>query len=83
MKKILILIILIAATNLAAIAPVTTTIKFGLLKYSGGGDWYANRDTSIPNLIAFCNTNLDMGVGLEQVEIEVGSPEISTCLLST
>lgn len=27
-----------------------------LLKYSGGGDWYAN-PTSLPNLVAFCNQN--------------------------
>lgn len=28
-----------------------------LLKYSGGGDWYAN-PTSLPNLVAFCNQNI-------------------------
>jgi hypothetical protein len=25
--------------------------QIGLLKYSGGGDWYANLETSLPNLI--------------------------------
>lgn len=28
-----------------------------LLKYSGGGDWYAN-PTSLPNLVTFCNQNI-------------------------
>ena len=28
--------------------------QIALLKYGGGGDWYAN-PTSLPNLIAFCN----------------------------
>jgi len=28
-----------------------------LLKYSGGGDWYAN-PTSLPNLVKFCNQNV-------------------------
>ncbi|MBT8178316.1 MAG: DUF4159 domain-containing protein [Eudoraea sp.] len=28
-----------------------------ILKYGGGGDWYAN-PTALPNLIAFCNENI-------------------------
>lgn len=51
------------------------TYNIGLLKYSGGGDWYANLETSLPNLIAFCNTNLKTNIG-EQETVEVGSPEI-------
>jgi len=31
--------------------------QIALLKYRGGGDWYAN-PTSLPNLIRFCNQNL-------------------------
>ena len=34
-----------------------TTAKIGLLKYKGGGDWYAN-PTSLPNLAKFCNQQL-------------------------
>jgi len=29
-------------------------LKLALLKYNGGGDWYAN-PTSLPNLSKFCN----------------------------
>ncbi len=53
-----------------------SSIKFGLLKYSGGGDWYANKDTSIPNLIKYCNQNLGMNIAPEQEIVEVGSPDI-------
>ncbi len=49
--------------------------KIGLLKYSGGGDWYAN-PTSLPNLIKFCNKNLKTNIEKEPVTVEVGSPEI-------
>ena len=31
--------------------------EIALLKYSGGGDWYAN-PTSLPNLIKFCNQTI-------------------------
>lgn len=51
------------------------TIKFGLLKYNGGGDWYAN-PTALPNLIEFCNNELSMNIASEPETVEVGNPEI-------
>ncbi len=51
------------------------TLKFGLLKYKGGGDWYAN-PTALPNLAEFCNKELDMNIDTNPVEVEVGSPGI-------
>jgi hypothetical protein len=50
--------------------------KIGLLKYNGGGDWYANLETSLPNLIEFCNKNLNMTINPEQAVVEAGSPEL-------
>jgi len=50
--------------------------KIALLKYNGGGDWYANLETSLPNLIRFCNQNLGTNIDAEQAVVEVGSPEI-------
>ena len=50
--------------------------KLGLLKYNGGGDWYANIETSLPNLITFCNTNLKTTINAEQAVVEAGSSEI-------
>jgi hypothetical protein len=55
---------------------VAQSYQIGLLKYSGGGDWYANLETSLPNLIKFCNTNLKTTINPEQAIVEVGSAEI-------
>lgn len=54
-----------------------STVKIGLLKYAGGGDWYAN-PTSLPNLIAFCNNQMNMNIEKEPVTIEPGDPNIFT-----
>jgi hypothetical protein len=52
-----------------------TTVKIGLLKYKGGGDWYAN-PTSLPNLAKFCNQNLGMNLNTKIEEVEPNSTEI-------
>src|SRR6266704_947480 len=52
------------------------TYQIALLKYNGGGDWYANLETSLPNLIKFCNTNLGTNINEEQAIVEVGSPDL-------
>lgn len=49
--------------------------QIALLKYQGGGDWYAN-PTSLPNLISFCNRNLGTKINAEPATVEVGSPDI-------
>jgi hypothetical protein len=53
----------------------TGTVKIGLAKYSGGGDWYAN-PTSLPNLIRFCNQQLGSQIHPEPATIELGSSDI-------
>lgn len=50
-------------------------VKIAKLKYNGGGDWYANK-TALPNLIEFCNENLNMNLHPEDEVVEVGSSEI-------
>lgn len=50
-----------------------TTIKIGVVKYNGGGDWYGN-PTSVPNLVTYCNETLHTKI--ESNTVEVGSPEI-------
>jgi len=47
----------------------------GLLKYSGGGDWYAN-PTALPNLIQFCNQTLGTNLENDYITVDVGSPEL-------
>jgi len=51
------------------------TYKIALLKYNGGGDWYAN-PTSLPNLIDFCNTNLGTSIFNQPSTVEPGSSDI-------
>lgn len=50
-------------------------LKLGKLKYSGGGDWYANK-TALPNLISFCNNQLNTNLSPEEDIVEVGSSEL-------
>ena len=47
----------------------------GLLKYSGGGDWYAN-PTALPNLAEFCNANIGTDFNTDYGTVEVGSVEL-------
>jgi hypothetical protein len=49
--------------------------QVALLKYSGGGDWYAN-PTSLPNLVKFANKNLGTNISEDIATVDVGSPEI-------
>ena len=50
--------------------------QIALLQYKGGGDWYANLETSLPNLIVFVNNNLNMSINPEQAIVDVGNPDI-------
>jgi len=49
--------------------------QIALLKYSGGGDWYAN-PTSLTNLISFCNQSLGSNLQPEYATVDVGSAEL-------
>lgn len=53
-----------------------SSYQIAVLKYNGGGDWYSNLETSLPNLIDFCNKNLKTNINPEQAIVEVGSTEI-------
>lgn len=46
-----------------------------VLKYSGGGDWYAN-PTSLPNLVKFCNQNINTKLSPKVTSVDVGSAEL-------
>ena len=48
-------------------------VQLAVLQYRGGGDWYSN-PTSVPNLVSFCNEELDTGFDEEVPYVEVGSP---------
>lgn len=57
------LIIVFVALNFQLYAQ-QSQVKIGVLKYDGGGDWYANK-TSIPNLIEACNLLLPTNITTE------------------
>lgn len=73
MRKLFILLLLglLLALNLTAQAP----LRIALLKYGGGGDWYAD-PTALPNLIAFCNEHLGTNIHPTHDIVEVGSLDI-------
>lgn len=50
-------------------------LQIAKLKYNGGGDWYANK-TALPNLIRYCNQQLNMNLAPQEAVVEAGSPDI-------
>ncbi len=50
-------------------------LKIGLVKYKGGGDWYAD-PTALPNLMRFCNQQLNTTFAEEPGTVEPGSIEL-------
>jgi hypothetical protein len=72
MKKIL-LIILIAGFQLSILN--AQSLNIALVKYRGGGDWYAN-PTSLTNLITFCNQNLNSGINPNYQTVDIASADI-------
>lgn len=49
--------------------------KIGLLKYSGGGDWYAN-PTALPNLIRYANAEIGTALEGKAETVAAGSTEL-------
>ncbi|MFW5762439.1 MAG: DUF4159 domain-containing protein [Cyclobacteriaceae bacterium] len=71
MKK----LIVISLLFMGLAANAQPAYKIAKLKYSGGGDWYANK-TALPNLIDFCNRNLGTNISTQEDVVEVGSNDI-------
>lgn len=67
MKKIQFLLLLITSLGFSQ--------EIALLKYNGGGDWYAN-PTSLPNLIKFSNQTINTKIKTKPATVEPGSPDI-------
>jgi hypothetical protein len=66
MKKIIFLLLIAFAGHSQEIA---------LLKYSGGGDWYAN-PTSLPNLIKYCNATINTRIKAKPGLVEPSSSDL-------
>lgn len=73
MKTGIILVLGLLLITGAASAP--PSYQIALLKYSGGGDWYAN-PTSLPNLVKFVNKNLGTNISTDIATVDAGSPEM-------
>ncbi len=54
---------------------LSQNVQIALLKYNGGGDWYAN-PTSLKNLIKFANQNINTSLNPEPATVDVGSSDI-------
>ncbi|MBC7524009.1 MAG: DUF4159 domain-containing protein [Flavobacterium sp.] len=67
MKKIIFLLLLLPLLGFSQ--------EIALLKYNGGGDWYAN-PTSLPNLIKYSNQNIKTTIKSKPATVEPGSPDI-------
>ena len=65
MRNILRLLILLVTSNAYA-------QEIAVMHYEGGGDWYVN-PTSLPNLIAFCNTNINTKISPEPEVVKPSS----------
>jgi hypothetical protein len=67
------IIILIALSS--SIVLGQASYQVAVLKYSGGGDWYAN-PSAVPNLVKFCNKNLNTLISTEVETVAAGDPSI-------
>ncbi|MCB9303883.1 MAG: DUF4159 domain-containing protein [Lewinellaceae bacterium] len=72
MKQLLVVFLSLWVLSAASEPP---SLHMGLLKYKGGGDWYAN-PTSLTNLSRFCNQQLGTNFDTEYSEVEVGSVDL-------
>lgn len=75
MIKFIIIIPLIILIPFARLFSQNSSVKIALMKYNGGGDWYAN-PTSLPNLVKFCNANIGTDISPDIATVEAGSPDI-------
>jgi len=69
------LIIVVIGIILSYAVKAQGTYQLAVLKYNGGGDYYAN-PTALPNLVQFCNSNLGTSISKEVPYVDAGSPEI-------
>jgi hypothetical protein len=67
MKKTCLLLLLLST--------IVNSQEIALLKYSGGGDWYAN-PTSLPNLIKYSNQAITTKIASKPATVEPSSPDL-------
>ncbi len=60
---------------LVAFSGVVLAQDIAVLQYNGGGDWYSN-PTALPNLISFCNQNIQTGMSAKPKTVKPESVDI-------
>ena len=73
MNKITIFILILSLS--LKLTKSQNSYQIAILKYNGGGDWYAN-PTALPNLITFSNENINTNIKPKPATVEVGSNDI-------
>jgi hypothetical protein len=73
MKKTFYLIIFLFSSTIVINAQ--SEVQIALVKYRGGGDWYAN-PTSLPNLVKFCIDQLRTSINPDIATVEVGDAQL-------
>jgi hypothetical protein len=68
-KRVLYLIICLLSST------ISVAQEIAILKYDGGGDWYAN-PTALPNLIKFCNEQIHTEIVDRPAIVEVASTDL-------
>ena len=70
MKRIFLMVFMFLAINTFA-----QKTQVAVLKYKGGGDWYSN-PTSLPNLVKYCNQNLNTDIDVNVAVVDAGSLDV-------
>lgn len=66
---------LLAVIILLLTSGFITAQDLAVLKYKGGGDWYSN-PTALPNLIRFCNKNINTKMNDKPESVDAGSIDV-------
>jgi hypothetical protein len=74
-KKSIVLFQLIILSFLFVVPNFLNSQQLAILKYDGGGDWYSN-PTALPNLISFCNENIQTSIDPKPQTVSTNSVEI-------
>jgi hypothetical protein len=69
------ILLTVISLSLSNFAQTNGAYKIAVLKYNGGGDYYAN-PTALPNLAQFCNQNLGTQISKDVPYVEVGSKDL-------
>lgn len=72
---IIVLLVFISLSSIGFGQVKKPTFQIAVLKYKGGGDWYAN-PTALPNLVKFCNKNLGTSIDEDVATVDISDPAL-------